>query len=245
VIVDTHQHLGRSLFTGVQTTRDGLLAAMDQNGIDLAFVMPQPTREDIREYHDRIATDVHAAGGRLRGMASIDPWWSEADYFAEARRCVEELGFVALKLHPLAHNLAANHPEAEKAYGSAAELGVPLIVHTGLGTPWSLPSLCITFARKYTDLSVILAHAGWGVYSSEAFVAAEVCENIILEPSWCPAYVTQKLASTFGTERMLFGSDHLTNMPVELAKFRAVGLSDQQLTTIFETNPRRLFPLTE
>lgn len=243
MIIDTHQHLGRSLFTDVETTRQELIAGMDANGIDIAFVMPQPTRDDLHAYHDRIAADVEAAGGRLFGMASIDPWWSESDYIAEAKRCVDELGFVALKLHPLAHNIAANHREAEKAYRSAAELGVPLIVHTGLGSPWSLPSLCIPFARKYADLPVILAHAGWGVYSAEAFVAADVCENITLEPSWCPAYVAQKLARTFGVERMIFGSDHITNMPVELAKYRAIGLSDDELTSLFETNPKRLFSL--
>lgn len=245
MIIDTHQHLGRSLFTDVETTRNDLLAAMDENGIEIAFVMPQPTRDDLYEYHDRIAADVEAAGGRLYGMASIDPWWDEAKYIAEASRCVEDLGFVALKLHPLAHNIAANHGQAEKVYRAAADLGVPLIVHTGLGTPWSLPSLCIPFARRYPTLPVILAHSGWGVYSAEAFVAADVCENIVLEPSWCPAYVTQKLARTFGCERMLFGTDHLTNMPVELAKFRAIGLSEDELQTIFETNPRRLFPLSD
>ena len=245
MIIDTHQHLGRSLFTDVETTREDLIAGMDASGIDIAFVMPQPTREDLHAYHDRIATDVEVSAGRLYGMASIDPWWSEADYFAEARRCVEQLEFVALKLHPLAHNIAANHREAEKAYRSAAELGVPLIVHTGVGTPWSLPSLCITFARKYPDLPVILAHAGWGVYSAEAFVAADVCQNIILEPSWCPAYVAQKLAATFGAERMLFGSDHITNMPVELAKYRAIGLSDEDLDSVFEANPRRLFAILD
>ena len=56
---------------------------------------------------------------------------------------------------------------------------------------------------------MILAHAGWGVYSAEALVAAEVCPNIYLEPSWCPSYIVRKMVDQVGAERVLFGSDHL------------------------------------
>ncbi len=245
MIIDTHQHLGRSMFTGVETTAADLQAAMDREGIDVALVMPQPTREDIRGYHDRIATAVAASNGALIGMASIDPWCSAKDYLQEARRCVQELGFVALKLHPLAHNLAPNHPSAEKVFRAAVELGVPVIVHTGLGTPWSLPALCLPPARRYPQLPIVLAHAGWGVYTAEAMVAAEICDNLILEPSWCPAYAVRKMFDQFGAERILFGSDHLTNIPVELAKFRAIGVTAEQLEMVFSTNPKRLFGLKD
>src|SRR4051812_14984443 len=116
MIVDSHQHLGRSMFSGVVTTRDDLLRAMNRHGVDVALVMPQPTQDDIREVHDQIAAAAALPGGRLFGRASINPWWSEADYAAEARRCVRDLGFVAIKLHPLGHNLAPTHPEAEKVF---------------------------------------------------------------------------------------------------------------------------------
>ncbi|MDA2938414.1 amidohydrolase family protein [Acidobacteria bacterium AH-259-A15] len=245
MIIDTHQHLGRSMFTGVETTEMDLLKAMDENGIDVALVMPQPTLEDIPQYHDRIAKAAREHAARIVGIASISPWWSAADYEAEARRCVEQLGFVALKLHPLAHNIAADHAEADKVFRCACDLGVPVIIHTGLGTPSSLPSLCIPPARRYPELAIILAHAGWGVYSSEATVAAEVCESLLLEPSWCPVYAVRKMVDCFGVERILFGSDHLTNMPVELTKYRSIGLSDEQLSLVFQRNPQRVFRLPQ
>src|SRR5258708_5313851 len=101
MIIDSHQHLGRSMFSGVVTTEGDLLQAIQRHGVDVALVMPQPTLEDIRAVHDLIAEAVGRNPGRLFGMASINPWWGEADYRAEARRCVGDLGFVALKLHPL------------------------------------------------------------------------------------------------------------------------------------------------
>ena len=244
MIIDTHQHLGRSMFSGVETTETDLLKAMDESGIDVALAMPQPTLENIPHYHDRIAKAAREYEGRIVGMASISPWCSDEDYEAEARRCVEQLEFVALKLHPLGHNIAADHGEADKVFRCARDLEVPVIVHTGLGTPWSLPSLCIPAARRYPELPIILAHAGWGVYSSEAMVAAEVCENVLLEPSWCPAYAVRKMIDSFGAERILFGSDHLTNIPVELTKYRSIGLTDEQLSIVFEKNPQRFFSLS-
>ncbi len=244
MIIDTHQHFGTSMFSGVTTTEAELLAAMDANGIDLAFVMPQPTLEDVRPIHDQIAESAEKHPQRIRGMASISPWLSESEYFAEARRCVNQLGFVALKHHPLGHNIAPNAGPSDKVFQAADELGVPVIVHTGLGTPWSLPSLCIPPARKYPNVPVIAAHAGWGVYSAEAIVAAQVCDNIYLEPSWCPTYVARKMIDEFGAERVLWGSDHLSNMPVELAKYRAIGLTEAQLDEVMRGTAERIFPLS-
>jgi predicted TIM-barrel fold metal-dependent hydrolase len=243
MIIDSHQHLGRSMFSGVATTAEELSRAMDAHGVDVALVMPQPTREDIRGVHDAIAKAVAENPGRLVGMASIDPWWAEADYRAEARRCIRDLGFVALKLHPLGHNLASNHPEADKVFRAAAELSVPVIVHTGLGSPWALPALCIPPARLYPEVRVVLAHAGWGLYSAEAMVAAEVCDNLYLEPSWCPGYMARQMIDKFGPGRVLWGSDHLTNLPVELTKYRALGLGDETLAGVLGGTARALFPL--
>jgi hypothetical protein len=121
---------------------------------------------------------------------------------------------------------------------------VPVIVHTGLGSPWALPSLCIPPARRYPHLPVILAHAGWGLYSAEAVVAAEVCPNLYLEPSWCPAYAARQMIDAFGVGRVLWGSDHLSNIAVELAKYRSIGLSDDELAGVLGGTARAVFSLS-
>ena len=244
MIIDTHQHLGRSMFSGVATDEADLIRVLDEHGVGAALVMPQPTRDPIGPIHDRIAEAAARHPGRLFGMASIDPYLSEADYRAEATRCVRDLGFVALKLHPLGHNLPPTHPEADKVFRLASELGVPVIVHTGLGSPWALPSLCIPPARRYPKLTVILAHAGWGVYTAEALVAAEVCPNIVLEPSWCPTYMVRQMIDRFGASRVIFGSDHLSNLPVELVKYRSIGLDADQVARVLGGNAPGIFPMS-
>ena len=63
-------------------------------------------------------------------------------------------------------------------------------------------------------------------------MAAEVCDNIILEPSWCPSYMARQMIDRFGADRVIFGSDHLSNLPVELVKYRSIGLSDEELAKV-------------
>ena len=55
--------------------------------------------------------------------------------------------------------------------------------------PWSslrtTLALRIPAARKYPSLKIILAHAGFAVFTAETQVAATVCDNLYLETSWC------------------------------------------------------------
>jgi len=132
---------------------------------------------------------------------------------------------------------------AHKVFSTASALGVPVIVHTGLGVPWALPSLCIPPARQFSDTPIILAHAGYGVYTAEAYVAASVCENIYLEPSWCTVEDLKMLTNKVGAQRIMLGSDVPANLPVELAKYRAANLSDTELENCFWKTANRMFQL--
>ncbi|MBB6637318.1 amidohydrolase family protein [Cohnella thailandensis] len=240
-IIDTHTHLGTSKFSGVTTTESDLLESMERNGVGTSLVMPQPTLENIRDVHAKIAELTLKHPGRFYGIASLDPWIDEEPYVEELEMCVNELGFVAVKLHPMGHNISPLSDRCTKIYESARRLRIPIIVHTGLGTPFSLPSLLIEPARKFPDVTFIVAHAGFAIYTDEAVVAAKACENLILEPSWCQTYTIQKMINAIGHQRLIMGSDHVTNLPVELTKYRSIGLSESQLDDIFHHNAKRIF----
>jgi predicted TIM-barrel fold metal-dependent hydrolase len=245
-IVDTHGHLGLSPSgNGHDTTETEVLAAMGAEGVVTTLVMPQALQEDERAAHDRVARFAQAHPGRIYGMASISPLWDDDAYYAEARRCVRELGFVAIKLHPAAYNTAPGVARAEKCFRASADLGVPLFIHTGLGAPAALPALVLPRAREFSSLPIVLAHAGFVAYADEALVVAQECPNVYLEPSWCQYYQARRMARTIGSERMLMGSDHPANLAVELAKWRATGLSEAELANVLGRNARRLFRLPE
>lgn len=243
MIIDTHQHLGRSRFTGQETTEVELLDGMHANGIDVALVMPQSTLDTASSHHDRIAALARIQRGHVRGVASICPWISEDEYRVEANRCVRDLDFVALKLDPNGHGLAIDSAQARRCFEAASDLGVPVIVHTGFGVPHSLPSLALPVARAFPELPIILAHAGFVTYAAEALVVAREAQNIYLEPSWCTVFQLRSFHRALGPTRLLFGTDHVANMPVELAKFRSAGIPESDLDGIFETTARGLFKL--
>jgi predicted TIM-barrel fold metal-dependent hydrolase len=108
-----------------------------------------------------------------------------------------------------------------------------------------LPALAIPPALKYPGVTIVLAHAGFGVYYPEALVAAELCPNIILEHSWSPSFQVESMTKSLGANRVMFGSDHLTNVAAELAKLHAIALDDAQRRAILGGTARRVFKLPE
>ena len=243
-IVDAHCHLGRSVVSGVEIDEGTLLATLRANGIGVAMTMPQPHQGlDVAPIHDRIARAAEAHPGTIYGMVNLSPRLAEAAYRAEAERCVRGLGFRAIKLDPSVSALPINHPRCAIVFATAREFGVPVIIHTGLGVPNALPALAIPPALAYPDVTIVLAHAGFAVFADEAIVAAQVCPNIVLEPSWCASYQVAAMVRALGAARVMFGSDHPSNVASELAKLRAIGLDEQQLARVLGGTARRVFGL--
>jgi uncharacterized protein len=243
IIVDAHQHLGTSMYSHTTTTPQALMTALDTHGIQTALVMPQPSTEHPAAVHDLIAETAAQHPGRIYGIANVSPRLVASDYRAEVWRCLSELDFRAIKLHPLGHNVSVASPDARIVFETAAAYNVPVLIHTGTGNPQSLPSLALRPALAFPELPIILCHAGWSVYSEEAIVAAEVAENLYLEPSWCGPYQIRAMVDAVGAARVLYGSDHLNNIPAELAKLQHIDLSEGELRQILAENARRLFKL--
>ena len=227
MIIDAHSHLGYSEIFSAGVTEELLLTTMDANGIDATVVMPAAGSDPIPT-HDAIAALCGRLPERVFGMISMTPLIGRSAYVHEARRCVRELGFKAIKLHPQAHAVSPAFEVTNVVFEMAAELGVPVMVHTGSGAPFALPSLLIRRAREYPELTIILAHAGFAIYTEEAIVAAEVCDNIYLEPTWCIAGDIRRMVKNLGPQRVMFGGDLPSNVPVELTKYRTLDLSQDE-----------------
>jgi hypothetical protein len=223
-IYDTHVHLGVSRHSGRVQTLEQLLEAMDRRGVDRSLVIPFPVVEDYRTAHDEIARAVRAHPDRLRGTASLYPFIPEAEFRQEVRRCVEELGFCALKLQPQYQALNPVSSSSDFFFATALELGLPVICHTGAGAPYALPSLFMMPARKFPDLRIVLAHAGGGLYVSEAIVAATVCPNIYVELSWLTPHQTLAVLDHVPASRLMMGSDLLENLEAEVSKILGLDL---------------------
>ena len=92
-------------------------------------------------------------------------------------------------------------------------------------------------------MPIVLAHAGFAVYTAEAYVAAVECDNIYLEPSWCAVHELKWLINELGPDRILFGSDLPENLPVELVKYESLNLPPQDLAACLGGTAARLFQI--
>jgi len=235
-MVDTHAHLGKCCVFDLATTEEDLLRRMDESGVDATIVQPYPGAEDASRQHDLIADMCQRNPGRFYGLASLSPHGDHDAYRREVERCVKDLHFVGVKLHTIGHGVNPLSTDGDFVFATGHDLGIPVMVHTGPGVPFALPALCIPAARKYPGLKIVLAHAGFAVFTAEAQVAASVCGNLYLETSWCIVEDIRWMISTIGPDRVMMGSDLPSNVPVEVAKYKALELDPQVYARVMAGN---------
>ena len=63
----------------------------------------------------------------------------------------------------------------------------------------------------------------------DAIVTAEECPNVYLETSWVTVTDLAAMVKRVGEKRVMLGTDLVPNVPVEMAKYRACGLTNDQL----------------
>jgi predicted TIM-barrel fold metal-dependent hydrolase len=242
--VDVHAHLGVDQVFEVEHTQEALLSGRE--AVDITLVQPASVLDlpTVRAQHDAVAALAREQTGRFLGMACPNPRLPEDEYFGEVRRCVQELGFVGLKLHPLAHAVAPSSRAGRRAFEAARTLGVPLMIHTGTGIPWSAPSLILPVAREYPDVRIVMAHAGMMVLAQEALVVAQSCDNVWLETTWTGGHLIRRFIDAIGAERVLFGSDLPINLDTELTKHRTLRLSEAHLERLLGENALDVYRLS-
>jgi uncharacterized protein len=239
LLYDTHAHLGLARHSGRRHEAEDLLRHMDDAGVDRAMLIPFPVVDDHRVEHDKIAAAVRRYPDRFAGAACLYPFLHEAEFHAELQRCAD-MGFRALKLQPQYHGLNPVSARNDFYFAAAAERKLPLIVHTGSGAPFALPSLYILAATKYPDLPVILGHAGGSIYFLEAVVAASICPNIYIElSSLMPHHITEVLAHV-PADRLMVGSDLPESLPAEMHKILSMNIPEEDKLKILWATPRRI-----
>jgi len=242
VIIDAHNHTGKSAVSGTDIPIEKLLIAMDRSGIEKAIVQPHPRPvTSCIEAHDYIAEQTVRHKGRIYGLASINPHEGTQFYVKEAERCVKDLGFLGLKLHPSLQLSLINSATSDVVFQTAARLKIPVMIHTGFGVPFTMPSLVMPRARSFPDVKIVLAHAGNYDFGEEALIVAREFQNIYLETSGNTASWIQKFIASLGAHRVMMGSDNPNNMAPEIAKYRSIDVSETDRATALSRTAAAVF----
>lgn len=235
-ILDAHIHLGEDcVFDEVQTEQD-ILDVCEQYGVTGGIIQPFIPRmyvKDTMEIHDRIAAMCKAYPGRFHGMMSMNPHFAPEDYDAEAERCMKELGFVGIKITPIAH---AAHPAKKDSIHVcevARKYGVPVMIHTGAGVPFADPMQITRAVEAFKDVTFVIAHGGSDNMCGSAIYLAQKYDNVFVEPSWLAIHNLENMYHKIGASKMMFSSDMCVNLPVELCKYKLVIKKEEDLEQVF------------
>ncbi|WP_024873968.1 amidohydrolase family protein [Saccharomonospora piscinae] len=229
------------------------VAALDQGGVSCGLLSAWhgPTGPLIS--NDEVAEVVAAHPDRFRGVATVD-LTDPVGAVREIRRCVRELGFVAVRVVPWLWNLPPNDRRYYPLYVACVELGVPFctqIGHTGPLCP-SEPGRPIPYLDEvlldFPDLVVVGGHVGYP-WIHEVLSLATKYPNFYVDTS---AYAVHRLPGELvefmrgrGRERVLFGSNYPMITAADcLRRLDELGLDDEAKSLFLAGNARRVFGLS-
>ncbi len=245
-----------------------VLAKMDAAGIDrigmINYVAPRLM--GFTDEVNRWIADVSRADPRrllpFGGLDPRDPTIS-SDPAGAVDRLVD-LGVRGLKIHPPHQELRANAyragaseehlPALEGIYARCQEVKLPLMVHTGTSvfpgarSRYGDPMDCDDVGIDFPELTMILAHCGRPLWSTEAIFVIRRFPHAYIDLSSIPPkrlfhYIPslEKLA-----HKCLWGTDWpgpgASTMDHNLDQFLALDLSDEARKAILQDNAAKLFP---
>lgn len=244
-VIDIHAHLGDDCVFDHHITEENLLEGYQGTSVEGAIVQPSLPRFSLKanqEIHDRIFRLCKNRAMKFWGMASIYPHFTREEYRQEAYRCIRDLGFVAMKLTPIGHAVDPESEDGMFVFSVAHELGIPVMVHTGTGLPFSQPVKVLKAARQYPDMKIVLAHSGMEWLTHQAVFVAEQCPNIYLETTWTGVSQTREIYQKIGANRLMFASDHVNNVSLEMEKYRNI-LKPEDVDQVMWKTAREVFGL--
>jgi len=231
-----------------------LVQDLDAAGITRAVVVARST-PTVRVTNEEVAALARQSGGRLIGVASVDPLeLGRAGALAEVQRAMATLGLAGINLDPgfYATGLRADDDRLMPLYEAAADLGVPVFVMSGPTTPdlrLNDPLAVDTVARAFPTLKIVCCHAFWPNIDGMLAVAFRN-ENVYVSPDmyiFAPGgsrYV--EAANGFLARQLLFGTSYpFRPLAQSVQDFQALGLSAAAQRLAMWENPARLLGLPE
>lgn len=244
MLVDAHLHC-----SGTEQS-DDVLRTLDEAGVDVAvllapFLNDPYTLADpaaLRVANEHLADVVGGHTDRLVGFAVVNPAHESAPRDLEA--AVERLGLRGLKLVPTGW-----YPYddcAHRVYARAAQLGVPILFHSGIFIDGRSGRFCRpTFfetVREHPTLRVTLAHLGWP-WTDEAIAVGLIDRLNGVAPNESqfrfdisfgppPVYrydVLRRALQVLGPELLQFGSDRFLPCNGE-----EIGAAVAEVTRLFD-----------
>jgi uncharacterized protein len=207
---------------------------------------------------------VHAMWQRhpkriIQCWGTLDPFKGELA-MREARKAVQQLGFVGFHFHPIMQHFAVNDRRFYPLFELIDELKAAVMIDVGTtgmgaGMPGGMgarirhahPSAIDDLAADFPNLKILMAHPGWPWVDETTAVALHK-GNVYWEMSgWAPKHFPASLKIDMRArlqDKVMFGSDY-PSMPYAriLKEWAELGYSDAVMEKVFHKNAERVLGL--
>jgi len=236
-VIDAHAMLGDETY--LRLDADELLRRMDAAGVDLAVARPMGAGMVVDH---RAGNDlVLKAGPRIRGLATVNPWWGPKA-LDELARC-RDLGAVGLFLDPARQGFFPTEPVATPVLARAAEYGWPVMMKTGAYVYADILALA-EVARDFPGTTFVAGFGGFADQWFELPMAMRNAPNLMLDASMMWGAGIQQIVDRHGAGRVLFGSAEPRNRyAVVLKAIERRGLDESSRRAVLHDNAARVFKL--
>jgi len=226
------------------------IAAMDEASVDVGLLSAWHAPGGALISNDEVHGWVAACPDRFAGVASVD-LARPMQGVRELRRCVEELGFVGLRVLPWLWEAPPTDRRYYPLFAACVDLGVPFFTqvgHTGPLRP-SEPGRPIPYidqvAIDFPELVVIGGHIGYP-WTEEMIAVARKHERVYIDTSAYtsrryPPELVRYMGSGGGARKVLFGSNYPMITPAQaLEHLAALQLAQDALELFLGGNAERL-----
>lgn len=214
-------------FDGAPYGRDGTLRTMDEAGIDFSVVFPGGLPPDPRAINAELLAALKGQDRLLPGCL-INPTLGPLAV-DELRRCVDA-GARSMKLMAAAHGYRLDGPAPDAVMAAAAELDLPVTIHSGSEVSGCSPAFIGTLAARHPEVTIIMDHMGYREWVGLAVEAAAANPRIFLGTTLIAAAepITIKRIiqeGRVGAGRIVFGSNAPSGVAVNGVRgIRGLGL---------------------
>lgn len=250
---DAVLHLNERRAKTLANLEDEMIAA----GIDRAIVHAEYEFGDPADVmNDAVAQLVEKHPGRFSGYGTISMEHFRPMRAVQQVKRVAELGLIGVNFQPSFFGMPIDDRTCYPVYAKAAELGLPVAVHTGIN--YSVvhpikndhPLMVDQVACDFPELTIIACHAGWP-WVPEMVAVARKHPNVLMDfGGLAPKYigapgsgweVMYRFMNSLIADQVLFATDWpVFPMDRAIREWKALGLKPHVLSAALGDNAERL-----
>ena len=267
MIIDFHTHIFPDAIAGktipfletrsgitaaTNGTAEGLLAAMNRDGVDLSIVLPVVTKPAQFDSINAFAKKINETyPGRLLSFGGIHP---DCENYKEKLETIKALGLPGIKIHPDYQGVMIDDVRFLNIIEYADALDLIIVTHAGtdIGLPEPVhcpPERMRKVLDKLHPKRMVLAHlGGWQQWEAvEEYLAGE---DVYLDTAFTFDYISEemfyKIWQKHDKEKILFATDSPWGSAGRtLEQIRQLHLEEEAIQKLLGNNAKRLLGLVE